>query len=391
MSLYLCLTLRCNIRRSAPYTPLYYLHGDHLGSAILATHGQRGALTPRVWLPLVAHNADGSTPPPGANDPPLRPGGPVYLSPPDAPAPGTVVAGSETRYRPYGEVRTAGRPVAGLTARTYTGQAVDEATGLMFYNARWYDPALGRFISADTVVPQPGNPQALNRYAYVLNNPLKYTDPTGHKYDPYGDDFGPGVPWPPPQVPNEPPPPSQVMPSQVNKNFVSRDFSKGMLRYGEEPDAVSLDIGGSVISPYGIGVAAGCTTVQNRKTQESHRFWYGGVLLGLPGAEVHANPGLVWNYSEPSDFEGFTWQASGALPVYGPVLGEGSVSWSTETAPRGYEVGGGLGSPGISFGLVGYIEENHLISEIKSFGGFLVSTTTYRKDRPYWGPYWNPY
>jgi len=104
----------------------------------------------------------------------------VYLSPPDAPAPGTVVAGSETRYRPYGEVRTAGRPVAGLTARTYTGQAVDEATGLMFYNARWYDPALGRFISADPVVSEPGNPQSLNRFAYVLGNPLRYVDPTGH-------------------------------------------------------------------------------------------------------------------------------------------------------------------------------------------------------------------
>jgi hypothetical protein len=51
---------------------------------------------------------------------------------------------------------------------------------LYFYNARYYDPALGRFVQADTVVPAPGNPQALNRYAYALNNPLRYTDPTGH-------------------------------------------------------------------------------------------------------------------------------------------------------------------------------------------------------------------
>jgi hypothetical protein len=47
------------------------------------------------------------------------------------------------------------------------------------YRARYYDPALGRFVQADTVVPEPGNPQALNRYAYALNNPLRYTDPTG--------------------------------------------------------------------------------------------------------------------------------------------------------------------------------------------------------------------
>jgi RHS repeat-associated protein len=54
------------------------------------------------------------------------------------------------------------------------------STGLLYYGARYYDPALGRFISADTVVPGAGNPQNLNRYAYVRNNPLRYTDPTGH-------------------------------------------------------------------------------------------------------------------------------------------------------------------------------------------------------------------
>ena len=59
----------------------------------------------------------------------------------------------------------------------------------MHYGARFYSPRLGRFISADTVVPEPGNPQALSRYAYVYNNPLKYTDPTGH-YISLEDDFG---------------------------------------------------------------------------------------------------------------------------------------------------------------------------------------------------------
>jgi len=49
-------------------------------------------------------------------------------------------------------------------------------------NARLYDPVLGRFISADTVVPEPGNMQAFNRYSYALNNPLMYTDPSGHVF-----------------------------------------------------------------------------------------------------------------------------------------------------------------------------------------------------------------
>jgi RHS repeat-associated protein len=52
--------------------------------------------------------------------------------------------------------------------------------GLYDYNARYYDPALGRFVQADTVVPEPGNAQALNRYTYVYNNPLVYEDRDGH-------------------------------------------------------------------------------------------------------------------------------------------------------------------------------------------------------------------
>jgi len=62
----------------------------------------------------------------------------------------------------------------------FTGQRHNSSVDLYFYNARYYDPALGRFIQADSIVPSPGNPQSLNRYAYTLNNPLRYTDPTGH-------------------------------------------------------------------------------------------------------------------------------------------------------------------------------------------------------------------
>jgi len=73
------------------------------------------------------------------------------------------------------------------------------------YGARFYDPALGRFISADTVVPGAGNPQALNRYAYVRNNPLRYTDPTGHMVDP-GGPTGKPKKKPPPGEPGVPVP-----------------------------------------------------------------------------------------------------------------------------------------------------------------------------------------
>ena len=50
----------------------------------------------------------------------------------------------------------------------------------MYYNARWYDSSLGRFAQADTIIPGAGNSSAWDRYAYTLNNPLRYTDPSGH-------------------------------------------------------------------------------------------------------------------------------------------------------------------------------------------------------------------
>ena len=69
---------------------------------------------------------------------------------------------------------------ASNTTRGFTGHEMDASTGLINMNARLYDPILGRFISADAVVPGAGNMQAFNRYSYVVNNPLMYTDPTGH-------------------------------------------------------------------------------------------------------------------------------------------------------------------------------------------------------------------
>jgi RHS repeat-associated protein len=55
-----------------------------------------------------------------------------------------------------------------------------ETIKLLDYRARYYDPALGRFISPDTIVPDSANPQSRNRFSYVYNNPLRYNDPTGH-------------------------------------------------------------------------------------------------------------------------------------------------------------------------------------------------------------------
>ena len=72
------------------------------------------------------------------------------------------------------------RAVNSVTNRGYTSHETDDETGLINMNARVYDPLIGRFMSADPVLPDAGNMQAFNRYSYVLNNPLVYTDPTGN-------------------------------------------------------------------------------------------------------------------------------------------------------------------------------------------------------------------
>jgi RHS repeat-associated protein len=109
---------------------LYYLLGDHLGSTSLTTN-----------------------------------------------ASGQVV--SEMRYKAWGEVRYASGEMP--TEYQYTDQfSYESQFGLMYYGARWYDPSLGRFNQPDLIIPPTQGVQAWDRYAYTSNNPLKYTDPTGH-------------------------------------------------------------------------------------------------------------------------------------------------------------------------------------------------------------------
>ncbi|MCQ2065362.1 MAG: RHS repeat-associated core domain-containing protein [Bacteroidaceae bacterium] len=63
--------------------------------------------------------------------------------------------------------------------RGYTGHEHIDELALIDMNGRMYDPILGRFISVDPYIQDPNNPQNFNRYAYCLNNPVKYTDPDG--------------------------------------------------------------------------------------------------------------------------------------------------------------------------------------------------------------------
>ena len=117
-------SLRIAVKRGST---LYHLHGDHLGSTSLTTLSSTS----------VASRA----------------------------------------YYAYGAERSASGDLK--TDRTFTGQKSD-ASGLLYYNARYYDPTLGTFISPDSLVPNPARVVDYNRFLYARGNPLKYSDPSGH-------------------------------------------------------------------------------------------------------------------------------------------------------------------------------------------------------------------
>ncbi len=99
---------------------------------------------------------------------------------------GTSVETSE--YLPYGGQRE--QIGTSITDYKFTDQELYTQTGLYNYDARLYDPVIGKCISADSIIPDLYNPQSLNRYSYVLNNPLRYVDPTGHEDCDYYDGSG---------------------------------------------------------------------------------------------------------------------------------------------------------------------------------------------------------
>jgi len=77
-------------------------------------------------------------------------------------------------YHPFGETFA----VQGSEHYLFNGKELD-STGLYYYGARYYDPELGRFVTRDPLRGRVSAPQSLNRYTYVLNNPLRLIDPWG--------------------------------------------------------------------------------------------------------------------------------------------------------------------------------------------------------------------
>jgi len=102
---------------------------------------------------------------------------------------GTLATTKRHDYLPFGEELSSGQGVRNTTLgygasdgvrQKFTNQERDNETGLDYMHARYFASAQGRFTSADSVAGSIGNPQSLNRYAYVGNNPMNFSDPTGH-------------------------------------------------------------------------------------------------------------------------------------------------------------------------------------------------------------------
>ncbi len=95
---------------------------------------------------------------------------------------GVAVPNSTARYTPFGDWRT--EPTADLTDRGYTGHKSNnigsDGIGLIYMNARYYVPNTNRWLSPDSIIPNPANPQSFNRYSYTRNNPVNLFDPDGH-------------------------------------------------------------------------------------------------------------------------------------------------------------------------------------------------------------------
>ena len=101
---------------------------------------------------------------------------------------GNYIAGSRTRYEPYGATAAGATPTIG-----FTGHVNDAATGLVYMQQRYYDPYAGRFLSTDPVLTDAKTGNFFNRYIYANNNPYKYIDRDGRIAETVWDVFNVGL------------------------------------------------------------------------------------------------------------------------------------------------------------------------------------------------------
>ncbi len=135
----------------------------------------------------------------------------------------------EVRYDAWGAIRYSSG--TSPTEKLYIGQRFSADLSLYDYKARWYDPLTGRFLMEDPIIPQQGV-MRLDRFAYVNNSPILFTDPTGQRCSDEEDCIGP---YDKPQgllpitfEPNEPP---DLVAYNPNGVFDGRSGYYGLMRF----------------------------------------------------------------------------------------------------------------------------------------------------------------
>ena len=88
--------------------------------------------------------------------------------------------GKQNRFHTSGSLISLLEQQSPAESKGYTGHKELSGLDIIHMNGRIYDPTLGRFVQADPFIQFPNNSQSYNRYSYVLNNPMSFTDPTGY-------------------------------------------------------------------------------------------------------------------------------------------------------------------------------------------------------------------
>jgi len=259
-------------------------------------------------------------------------------------------------YFPFGSPRAGNLP----TDYGFTGQKLDASDGLMYYGARYYDAALGRFISADTIVPNAGNPQSLNRYAYVLNNPIRLVDPSGHcpiDDEPQrcgikpSEDDGVTPPPPPPGCRSDNACSSGSDPSNDPNKRVGRIVDGLRKSFRQPADVRSYSIGAGEFENF---FTLGVDIILNWETNEVGVFTFGASSpngLMTPQLDIlSVQKGKVFGLNTVTDYSGpFVVDGASIGPPELPLTLTGNAFSTKDASVFGFMGGETLGFPFVEF------------------------------------------
>lgn len=229
--------------------------------------------------------------------------------------------------------------------RGYTGHEHLPQFGIINMNGRLYDPVLGRMFSPDPYIMGEHNTQGYNRYTYALNNPLKYTDPTGEYLNIILGAIMGGI-----------------------SGYMMADAAglKGKFWYALAGAAIGAASGGASMA---ITQAGGSALVAGAASGAIAGAGYGGLSAGMTGGNVAAGVifggllgGVTGVLSAWSPF-GTTWYGNTA---YGALFGAGT--GAANAAINGQDIGRGALWGGAIGGAIGFATSEHSINAIRGQG-----------------------